>query len=244
MLVLLALFHFSHLARIFLFLLRRQRCVVNRQDRDCFQEATAHCPSSKSRKLQASVQAVIRSLGTRAALKRSLDLALFPLADLLLFVAPTFHAHATMAINADSFVYEVAPKGGNSNSSLSLSSLASSSSSSSSSTQDLQQEQDKSSHHQKLSKQPLVQLPSLSLPTSLGTPGANNATSTSMVHARDGELSPLLSSVPVQPTAQVGSYGSNSNSNHNKNHGSMQVEEAATAAAVIPAKPVTVRVVA
>ena len=239
LLVLLALFHFSHLARIFLFLLRRQRCVVNRQDRDCFQEATAHCPSSKSRKLQASVQAVIRSLGTRAALKRSLDLALFPLADLLLFVAPTFHAHATMAINADSFVYEVAPKGGNSNSSLSLSSLASSSSSSSSSTQDLQQEQDKSSHHQKLSKQPLVQLPSLSL---LGTPGANNATSTSMVHARDGELSPLLSSVPVQPTAQVGSYGSNSN--HNKNHGSMQVEEAATAAAVIPAKPVTVRVVA
>jgi hypothetical protein len=144
-----------------------------------------------------------------------------------------------MAINADSFVYEVAPKGGNSNSSLSLSSLASSSSSSSSSTQDLQQEQVKSSHHQKLSKQPLVQLPSLSL---LGTPGANNATSTSMVHARDGELSPLLSSVPVQPTAQVGSYGSNSN--HNKNHGSMQVEEAATAAAVIPAKPVTVRVVA
>ena len=176
-------------------------------------------------------------MGTRAALKRSLDLALFPLADLLLFVAPTFHAHATMALNADSFVYEVAPKGGNSNSSVSLSSLAASS------TQDLQQEQDKSSHHQKSFKQPLVQLPSLSLPTSLGTPGANNATSTSMIHARDGELSPLLSSVPVQP--KVGSYGSNSN--HNKNHDSMQVVEAAAAAAAaaaLPAKPVTVRVVA
>jgi len=38
-------------------------------------------------------------------------LALFPLADLLLFVAPTFHAHATMALSAESFVYEVAPKG-------------------------------------------------------------------------------------------------------------------------------------
>jgi len=205
------------------------------QDRGCFQEATAHCPGAKSRKLQPSVEAVCRALATRAAFRRSLDLALFPIADLLLFVAPTFHAHATMAINADSFVYEVAPKGGNSNStsSLSLSSMASSSS-----TQDLQQQllQEDARRLQKSPQHSFVQLPSFSrTTTSTNTNNTNNA--------RVGELSPLLSSVPVQPTAGqvVGSYGSH---NHSKsaNPGSVKIEAAVAAAA--PAKPLTVRVVA
>ena len=52
------------------------------------------------------------AVGSRAGLGRCLDLALFPLADLALFVAPTFHAHAAMAFGREgSFVYEVAPKG-------------------------------------------------------------------------------------------------------------------------------------
>jgi hypothetical protein len=82
-----------------------------KKDRPHFKDATRGCPPAAAVGLWASVLAVGRSLCSGAALSRALDLALFPLADLLLFVAPTFHAHATMALNAESFVYEVAPKG-------------------------------------------------------------------------------------------------------------------------------------
>ena len=49
------------------------------------------------------------SLCTTGALRRVGSLALFPLADVLFFVVPSFHAHARMAISTQ-FDYIVAPK--------------------------------------------------------------------------------------------------------------------------------------
>ena len=49
------------------------------------------------------------SLCTTGALRRVGSLALFPLADVLLFVVPSFHAHARMALSTQ-FDYIVAPK--------------------------------------------------------------------------------------------------------------------------------------